>query len=139
MEWNNDLIFEFLSLLESESALWDSKNPQHKNRNDVHDAWTRIQHTLTDGSIPLKEIKKKRDNLMSTYRKLRSRVKGSMTTGSGAGDIFKPDWPFYHVMSNFLDDVYEPRKTKNSTVSNYMYIFRFFIDLHISLFCLIST
>lgn len=55
---------------------------------------------------------------MGTYRKLRSKVSQSMKSGSGADEIYMPDWPFYNVMAQFLDDVYNPRKTKNSEVSS---------------------
>ncbi|CAK1587199.1 unnamed protein product [Parnassius mnemosyne] len=126
MEWSNETIAEFLILYESEPSLWNSKSTEHKNKNDQHDAWLRIQMNLKNGTMQLKEIKKKKDTLMGTYRKLRSKVSQSVKSGSGADEIYKPDWPFYSVMAQFLDDVYYPRKTKNSEVSKYFIYFKLF-------------
>lgn len=113
MEWTNEIIYEFIHLYENEPALWNTNSNSHKNRNELHDSWSRIQNKLKGsvGDITIKELKKKRDNLMSTYRKLRSKIKESMKTGSGAHEIYKPEWPFYNAMSTFLYDVYNPRKT----------------------------
>ncbi|CAH1960216.1 unnamed protein product [Acanthoscelides obtectus] len=118
MEWPNETIAEFLTLYEGEPSLWNSKNAEHKNKNDQHDAWLRIEQNLKGGTIPLQEIKKKRDSLMGTYRKLRSKVCQSIKSGSGADEIYKPDWPFYNVMAQFLNDVYTPKKTKDSEVTD---------------------
>ncbi|KAJ8912006.1 hypothetical protein NQ315_003543 [Exocentrus adspersus] len=76
MEWTNELIYEFINLYENEPALWNTKSLSHKNRNEQHDSWNRIKEKLKDsiGDITIKELKKKRDNLMSTYRKLRSKI-----------------------------------------------------------------
>lgn len=114
MEWSNEVTFEFLNLYQNESALWNSLSPQHKNKNDVHDAWLRIKTNLKDGHFSITELKKKKENLMSTYRKVKGKIKDSMKTGSGTNDIYKPEWPFYSIMASFLDNVYKPRTTKTS-------------------------
>ncbi|RVE45123.1 hypothetical protein evm_010232 [Chilo suppressalis] len=67
---------------------------------------------LGGGSV--KDLKKKRDNLMSTYRRQRTKVRESMGTGSGAEDVYKPEWPFYDLLASFLDVIYKPKKTKSS-------------------------
>ncbi len=55
---------------------------------------------------------------MATYRKLSTRVKKSKGTGSGAQEVYKPDWFAYDKMESFLHTIYTPRKTKTSdTVS----------------------
>ncbi|XP_045455174.1 uncharacterized protein LOC123664680 [Melitaea cinxia] len=108
MEWKTDLIFQFLSLYQTEPLLWNTLSMEHKNKDDTYDAWKRIKQQLGDGNIPIKEIKRKRDNLMSTYRRLRSKVEKSKLMGEE--ELYKPDWPFYHVMAAFLDDMYNPRK-----------------------------
>lgn len=84
MEWTNEAIVEFIDIYENEPVLWNTKTPEYKNRNDQLDAWSRVRSKLRDGNIPIKELKKKRDSLMSTYRKLRNKIKESMKTGSGA-------------------------------------------------------
>lgn len=123
MEWTNELIFEFLTLYENEPALWNSSSPQHKNKNDVHDAWLRIKSNLADGTIPITELKKKKENLMSTYRKVKAKIKESMKTGSGTDSIYKPEWPFYDIMAKFLDNVYKPRKTKTTIMVSNFYLY----------------
>lgn len=113
--WSNELTLEFLRLYEGEPALWNKTCPEHRNQYHVVESWMRIKNKLRDGSIPVKELKKKRDNLMSVYRKQRARVLESME--NGPGEIHKPDWLFYNVMSSFMDAVYNPRKSKTADVS----------------------
>ncbi|CAH2102991.1 unnamed protein product [Euphydryas editha] len=108
MEWKTDLIFQFLGLYQKEPSLWNIMLMEHKNKDDTYDAWNRIKQQLGDGNIPIKEIKRKRDNLMSTYRRLRSKVEKSKLMGEE--ELYKPDWPFYNVMAAFLDDMYNLRK-----------------------------
>lgn len=91
MEWTNQVIFEFLTLYQNEPALWNSANAEHKNKQNTYDAWSRIKTELGDGIMTITEIKRKRDNLMSTYRRLRSKVKASKPTGTGTSDVYKPD------------------------------------------------
>lgn len=113
MSWSNDNIIEFLNLFEQEPIIWNPRHPGHKDRNAVHDAWLRIQ---TQISIPftISDLKKKKETLMGTFRKLNSRVKASSRTGSGTDEIFKPDWFAYELMARFLHSVYNPRETQDS-------------------------
>lgn len=58
MEWSNEVTMEFLDLYENEPVVWNASHPLHKNRNEVYDAWKRIQQKLgIDLSIP--DLKKK--------------------------------------------------------------------------------
>ncbi|XP_016664777.1 uncharacterized protein LOC107885617 [Acyrthosiphon pisum] len=115
MEWSNDLILEFLELYEQEPCIWNPKHPQHKIRNSVNDSWNNISKNLSQ-KYTICELKKKKDSLMATYRKLANRVKSSKKTGSGSEDIFKPDWFVYEIMARFLHGVCQPHTTKNSEV-----------------------
>lgn len=124
MEWSNEKIQLFIELYEEEPAIWNPKDPGHKSRNNVHDAWTKIKTKFCEGtgeSISVEELKKKKENLMATYRKLNTKVKSSSTSGSGTDDMFKPNWPFYEQMAKFLHGVYKPTKTKSSEVRNYLF------------------
>ncbi|KAL4120435.1 hypothetical protein QTP88_013127 [Uroleucon formosanum] len=47
----------------------------------------------------LTEIKKKKDSLIATYRKLLNKVRASKGIGSGAKDVYKPDWFAYNAMT----------------------------------------
>ncbi|KOB78157.1 Uncharacterized protein OBRU01_01821 [Operophtera brumata] len=116
MEWSNELTLEFLRLYEREEAIWKSTTPQHKNKNEVHEAWLRIRNQIKDGAISITDLKKKKENLMSTYRKVNAKVKDSTRKGRGADGIYRPEWPFYSTMAKFLDDVYKPRNTKTTVV-----------------------
>lgn len=86
MDWSNDLIVEFLELYEIEPVLWNTKDPKHKNRNHVNDSWQRIADNIST-SFTVIELKRKKDSLMSTFRKLAAKVRASTRTGSGAADI----------------------------------------------------
>lgn len=86
MEWSNEKTLEFLSLFEKESLIWNSKDPLHKNRNLVIDAWKRIKDNLSE-DIAIVELKKKKDSLMAAYRPLAQKVKSSTKTGSGRDEI----------------------------------------------------
>ncbi|XP_022164156.1 uncharacterized protein LOC111029458 [Myzus persicae] len=63
MEWSNEKTLEFLSLFEKESLIWNPKDPMHKNRNLVSDAWKRIKDNFSE-DIAIEELKKK-DSLMA--------------------------------------------------------------------------
>ena len=67
------------------------------------------------------EIKKKKDSLMATYRKLLNKVKASKGTGSGTKDVIQPDWFAYNAMS-FLHGIYVAKKTISTEVSLISYI-----------------
>lgn len=47
MEWSNEATLEFLSLYEKEQLIWNPKDPAHKNRNFVSDAWIRIKNKMS--------------------------------------------------------------------------------------------
>ncbi|KAL4718211.1 hypothetical protein ACJJTC_008714 [Scirpophaga incertulas] len=84
MQWSNEKIQLFIELYEEEPVIWNPKDPGHKSRNNVHDAWTKIKTKFCEGtgeSISVEELKKKKENLMATYRKLNTKVKLSSTSG----------------------------------------------------------
>jgi len=115
MNWSNDLIVEFLDLYEKEPAIGNPRDPKHKNRNYIIDSFQRIADNIS-ASCTINELKKKRDFLMSTCRKLASKVRGSKKTGSA--DIYKPDCFAHDIMAKFLHGVFQPRVTQNTEVSS---------------------
>lgn len=142
MDWSNELVAEFLHLYEQQPIIWNSKHERHKQRNAIHDAWKEIEMKFS-GNYPLKDLKKKKDTLMATYRKLHTKVKSSMKMGSGADEVFKPDWFAYEQMAKFLQSVYSPRKTKSSEVSLNIYFLTQYISIfrqfaHIAIFCFLQ-
>ena len=43
MAWKNEVTLKFLDIYQKEPIIWDPSHKQHKSRNDVYDAWKRIQ------------------------------------------------------------------------------------------------
>lgn len=105
MEWTNELILMFLDLYEGEPVIWNPRNEYHKDRSYVHDAWIRIQAQMSV-ECSLKELKWKKENLMSTYRKVVMKVRNS---GKGTSQVYKPEWFAYDKMASFLNPVYAAR------------------------------
>jgi len=113
MEWSNELILELLDLYEQEPCIWNPKHPHYKIRNSLHDSWEYISKNLSS-TYSISELKKKKDSLMATFRKLANNVKASKKTGSGSEDIYKPDWLAYKAMAKFLHSENQPNTTRNS-------------------------
>ncbi|CAI6358770.1 unnamed protein product [Macrosiphum euphorbiae] len=130
MEWSNEMSLEFLKLYEQEPSIWNPKNPDHKNRNLVNDAWVRINNTLSFSST-IQELKKKKDSLMASFRPLLSKVKSSMKTGSGVDDVYKPNWFAFETMAKFLVSVYQPRPTISTQVSFIIISYYYYIHKHV--------
>jgi len=116
MEWSNDLVSEFLELYEKEPSIWNPSDPWHKNRNNIQDSWKNISDNLSV-KFSISELKKKKDSLMSTFRKLASKVRASKKTESGTDDVYKPDWFANEKMATFLHGVFQPRMTISSEVN----------------------
>lgn len=116
MDWSNDLVIEFLELYEKEPSIWNPSDPRHKNRNSIQDSWKTISDNLSV-KFSVTDLKKKKDSLMSTFRKLASKVRASKKTGSGTDDIYKPDWFAYDKMASFLHGVFQPRMTISTEVN----------------------
>lgn len=59
MEWSNDVVLEFLSIYEGDPVIWNPRDPNHINRNLVHDAWKRIEIRISV-KFSVTELKKKK-------------------------------------------------------------------------------
>ena len=101
MEWNTELIMEFINLYEKHPVLWDPKHSNHKNRNSLNDAWLDIASEFSiDVTVEL--LRKKKESLMATYRTLSRKVRDSETTGSGTKDVYNPSWFAYDAIDRFI-------------------------------------
>ncbi|KAJ8973885.1 hypothetical protein NQ317_019298 [Molorchus minor] len=67
MDWSNETVFKFLECYENEPVIWNASLPNHKNRNDVCDAWKRIEVKMGQ-KYTVTELKKKKDSLMASFR-----------------------------------------------------------------------
>ncbi|KAJ8930817.1 hypothetical protein NQ314_016349 [Rhamnusium bicolor] len=115
MEWSNEVVLEFLDLYENEPVIWCAKHLDHKNRNAINDAWKRIEEKISIECS--KELKKKKDSLMATFRRLLNKVKATSRTGTGSEQVFKPTWFAYVKMASFLQGICKPSDTQNTEVS----------------------
>lgn len=77
----------------------------------VNDAWKRISDEL---GIPVDEIKRKKESLMTSFRSNLKKKKDSKRSGAGEDEVYKPIWIFYDVMESFLFDVYECKSIVNT-------------------------
>lgn len=64
--------------------------------------------------VPVHETKKKKDNLLATFRQNLKKIKSSNKSGAGTQEVYQPIWIFYDVMAAFLTDVYESASVLNS-------------------------
>lgn len=64
--------------------------------------------------VPVHELKKKKDNLLATFRLNLKRKISSMKSGAGAEEVYQPVWIFYDMMAAFLTDVYESASVMNT-------------------------
>lgn len=106
------MIIKFLELYETERAIWDPKNQNHKLKHKVHDAWQKISTNMDN--IPIEELKSKKKSLMATFRPLLKKKKESIKSGMGADDVFQPIWFAYDIMERFLGTNYEVKETINT-------------------------
>ncbi|XP_017768815.1 PREDICTED: uncharacterized protein LOC108556957 isoform X2 [Nicrophorus vespilloides] len=101
MEWSNDTVMRFLDIYENESIVWDPSHAHHKNRNEVHDAWRRIQADFGE-NISITDLKKKKDSLMATFRNCLYKIKQTARTSTSNEIVYKPSWFAYPKMASFL-------------------------------------
>lgn len=87
--WTNEKCVMLISLYESKRVLWDAKYEQYFNKQKKADAWRSISISM---EIDVDEIKKKMTSLLGSFRRERSKVKRSMTTGKGT----------YWSLSNYI-------------------------------------
>lgn len=69
----------------------------------MNDAWNRIADTM---QIPVSELKKKKETLMSAFRMHFKKKQDSIRSGMGEEEIYKPIWIFYDAMEAFLKGKY---------------------------------
>ncbi|XP_014271404.1 uncharacterized protein [Halyomorpha halys] len=113
MDWSNEVIFEFLNLYEREPVIWNPLNSGHKDRHKIYDAWKRIQESMSV-ECSLNDLKKKKETLMASYRKIAQKVKKYSQIGPGIKEEYKPEWFAYEKMASFLHNIYIPREGKTS-------------------------
>ncbi|CAG9569880.1 unnamed protein product [Danaus chrysippus] len=113
MDWTNDAVLRFLELYQMHPCIWDPQNVSHRNKTKVNDAWCVIKKELGfPGTI--KELKKKRESLMSAYRGYKTKINKYETSGVGSSDVYKPTWFAFELMDSFLASLYTCQPSLNS-------------------------
>lgn len=115
MEWTNDLIMEFIQLYKKHPVLWNPKDPNHKNRSRLNDAWVNVSREFSM-DVSVNELRKKKESLMATYRSLSKKVRESETTGSGSKDVYVPSWFAYDAIDRFIRVTSNKKPSLNSEV-----------------------
>jgi hypothetical protein len=73
MEWSNEMVLTFLDYYGEEPVIWNASHPSHKQRNEVHDAWKRIEEKM-GGEVSVLQLKKKKGSLMASFRIVAKRL-----------------------------------------------------------------
>lgn len=103
MDWDSETVLDFLERYENEPIIWNASVPNHKNRNDVYDAWKRIELKMGQ-KYSVTELKKKKDSLMASFRACLNKVRQSLKNGAGTEEVYKPQWFAFEKMAGFLRD-----------------------------------
>lgn len=116
MEWSNEIVLTFLDYYAEEPVIWNALHPSYKKRDEVHDAWKRVEEKM-GSEFSIMQLKKKKDSLMASYRVVAKRARSSTKSGAGAADGYKPVWFAYEKMASFLCGKEGPRTAFKSEVS----------------------
>ncbi|XP_075979117.1 uncharacterized protein LOC142978522 [Anticarsia gemmatalis] len=93
--------------------LWDKTNSMYNNksmRNDAYKVLTQIYRDNFDADASVDTLKKKLENMRTTYYRELKKVKESMR--SGTDEIYEPSLWYFEKL-NFLSDLYEPCRYAN--------------------------
>lgn len=107
MEWTDEETLKLIELYSVRPSLWDSSNPNYKNKNRRHDGL--IELAVSFG-VEKQEIERKIKNLQSHFMRERKKETESKKTGSGADEPYVSKWFAYRAMM-FLADKNKPRRT----------------------------
>lgn len=129
MEWTNETVMRFLDLYQMHPCIWDPKNGGHKVKTKVSDAWIDIKNNMGEPDCTVKELKKKKDSLMSMYRGYKTKVRKSEISGAGASEVFSPSWFAYEFMDSFLSGIYKCNTSMNTEVNKNISLYLYFFIL----------
>ncbi|KAJ0172486.1 hypothetical protein K1T71_011625 [Dendrolimus kikuchii] len=94
----------FLEYYQTERSIWNPKDVHHKNKKKVADAWSRLADLI---GKPVKEIKAKKEILMTTFRKHLKKNRILIVLAQvPMYNIYKPTWFAYEIMESFFLPVY---------------------------------
>lgn len=105
--WNNELELKLIECYQSEPILWQSKHKEHKNKNKIHDAWTRISDILY---IPVGELKKKRIHLCPVIEPIERKLRIPHTVGQAQVKYINPSGLRTKLWTRFWEKVFNVNK-----------------------------
>ncbi|KAL4719874.1 hypothetical protein ACJJTC_002787 [Scirpophaga incertulas] len=113
--FRRDFVLEFIHCFKEHDCLWKYTSRDYKNKVLKTSAYNKLleiyqQH---NSNSTLADVKKTIQSLRACHRKERKKVRSSMTTGSGADEVYKPKL-WYYTELEFLNDQTE----YTSSVSN---------------------
>ena len=80
MEWSPESAIELIELYKRKEIIWDPKHPMHFNKIRKQDAWEELGKEM---NRPIDECKKKMQNLLSSLRWEKMKMRKSSGTGNG--------------------------------------------------------
>jgi len=83
MEWTQESAIELIELYKRKEIIWDLKHPMHFNKIRKQDAWEELEKEM---NRPVDECKQKLENLLSSLR--REKMKMRKSSGTGKGEYF---------------------------------------------------
>lgn len=93
----------FLQAYRDEPVLWDPNHVDHKDRDKVSAAWHLVSAIC---EFPVKELKRKKEALMATFRSQFRKKKASVDSSVAGEGIHHPIWFAYDFMESFLKPTY---------------------------------
>ncbi|KAL5236885.1 hypothetical protein ACI65C_004295 [Semiaphis heraclei] len=109
-------IFDFLEEYEGLPCLWDKDSDDFKLRTKRDNAEEYLLKTFNIATV--KELRQKIRSIRCTYNQEVSKIKSSITTGSGLNTIYKPKLVWFELAHSFLKKTHQ---TKNETDTNSNY------------------
>jgi hypothetical protein len=83
MEWTRESVMELIELYKRKDIIWDPKHPMHFNKIRRQEAWEELGEEM---NRPVDECKKKMENLLSSLR--REKMKMRKSSGIGKSEYF---------------------------------------------------
>jgi hypothetical protein len=80
MEWSQESVIELIELYRRKQIIWDPKQPMHFNKIGKQDTWEELGKEM---SRPVDEYKKKMENLLSSLRREKMKMRKSGETRKG--------------------------------------------------------
>lgn len=111
---------KFIELYRSYECLWNTENEHYKNRDARNTALNDFAKELDIKEFGPKEITAKIKNIRSQYLQERKKVRSSLGTGVGAGNVYVPKLSWYNYLDTFLRKSSEFRSTVSNLVSTYL-------------------